>query len=41
LQSSSAVGDLPAMRDQDLEPEVGSCAADSNRKRQVHPAAGS
>ena len=32
-QSSSAVCDLPARRDQDLEPDVGSCSAGSNRKR--------
>ena len=34
-QSSSTVGDLPATRDQDLEPDVGSCSAGSNRKRRA------
>jgi hypothetical protein len=38
-QSSSTVGDLPATRGQDLEPDVGSCSAGSNGKRRAHPAA--
>ena len=35
------IGELPATRDQDLEREVGSCSASSNRKRRAHPVAGS
>jgi hypothetical protein len=39
-QSSSAV-DLPATRDQDLGPDVGSCSAGSNPNRRTHQAASS
>jgi SAM-dependent methyltransferase len=41
-RSSSAVGDLHATRDTDLEPDAaGSCSVGSNRKRRGHPAPGS
>jgi len=36
-----SVGDLPAMCGSDLEPEVDSCLAGSERKRRAHPPASS
>jgi hypothetical protein len=40
-RSSSALADVVATREQDLEPEVGSCSAGSNRERRPHLAGGS
>jgi hypothetical protein len=40
-QSSGAISDLPATRDEDLEPELGFCSVGSNRKRHARPIAGS
>jgi hypothetical protein len=41
VMEQERVGDLPAMRLKDLEPEVDPCSAGSERERRAHPPAGS